>query len=118
MALAYAAAKMVVGWLGPRDATSDTAVQVIRAIDEACPPRFGEPGDRRAHPDNYGPEMVFLEGVAHLWDLRSGGDPLGEMPTAIAVELGEHVVQDQHGGGSLGGEQVIGRQPQRERRRP
>ncbi|UKZ64279.1 uncharacterized protein TrAtP1_005497 [Trichoderma atroviride] len=55
MARAYHHAKMVVGWLGEKDATSDLAVEIIKAWDKVMPRTFGEPGDREAHPENYAP---------------------------------------------------------------
>lgn len=66
MARAYRHAKMVVGWLGPRDSTSDLAIDIIQAWDKCMPASFGEPGDREAHPENYAPRLQWMGPVAHL----------------------------------------------------
>ena len=50
--------------------------------------------------------------------LLGGGDHLGQPAPALAVELGEDVVEDQHRIAAVGPEQVVGGQPQRERERP
>ena len=50
--------------------------------------------------------------------LLGRGDQLGEPLAAVDVELGEHVVEDQHRLAAVAGEQVVGRQPQRQREGP
>lgn len=67
LTLAYAAAKITVGWLGDKDETSDTAIQVFRSLDESCPQHFGTPEDRIAHPENYSPVMKWLEPMGTAW---------------------------------------------------
>lgn len=67
MALAYGAAKLVVGWLGPKDETTDLAVANLRTIDVLTPATFGEPGDRAVHPEHYGPHMDFLRPLGEAW---------------------------------------------------
>ncbi|KAH8893108.1 hypothetical protein GQ53DRAFT_745976 [Thozetella sp. PMI_491] len=72
MAAAYRAARMVVGWLGPKDETSDLAVEIIRTVDRAMPANFGTEEDRRLHPENYAPNHVWMAAMAHLWALEPG----------------------------------------------
>ena len=50
--------------------------------------------------------------------LLGAGDEVGEPFPAVGVELGEHVVEDQDRVVALGAQQVVRRQPQRERVRP
>ncbi|KAK7423491.1 hypothetical protein QQX98_000948 [Neonectria punicea] len=84
-ALAYRHARMVVGWLGPRDATSDLAIEIIRAWDKCMPASFGEPGDREAHPENYAPIMQWMGPVAHLSDIPEGITDPREVPSYKAI---------------------------------
>lgn len=69
MRLAYKKAKMVVGWLGPRDETSDAAVEIIRTIDRAMPANFGNPDDKLYHPENYAPRCEWLDELKWIWDV-------------------------------------------------
>lgn len=77
LTLAYASAKITVGWLGDKDETSDTAIQVFRSLDDLCPPSFGTPEDRAEHPENYSPVMKWLEPVGAAWaeEANVSGDP-------------------------------------------
>ena len=50
--------------------------------------------------------------------LLGAGNEVGELGPAFAVELGEDVVEDQDRVVAVGAEQVVRRQPQRERERP
>ena len=50
--------------------------------------------------------------------LLGAGDQLGQLVAALGVELGEHVVEDQDRVVAVGAQQVVRRQPQRERERP
>lgn len=75
MALAYGSAKLVVGWLGPKDDTTDLAVSNLRTMDALMPPEFGEPGDRELHPENYGPRMDFLRPLGEAWRAGNLSDP-------------------------------------------
>lgn len=68
LAMVYGSAKLVVGWLGLKDETSDMAIGILRTLDSLCPPDFGEPGDRREHPENYGPRMDWLQPIAEKWE--------------------------------------------------
>lgn len=74
MRLAYRKAKMVVGWLGPRDETSDTAVEIIRTIDRAMPANFGLPDDKLKHPENYAPRCEWLDELKWFWEVPAGLD--------------------------------------------
>ncbi|KAH6970629.1 hypothetical protein BKA56DRAFT_596678 [Ilyonectria sp. MPI-CAGE-AT-0026] len=84
-ALAYRHAKMVVGWLGPKDPTSDLAIDIIRAWDKCMPLTFGEPGDRELHPEDYAPIMQWMGPVAHLSDIPEGITDPREVPSYKAV---------------------------------
>lgn len=85
MSRAYRQARLVVGWLGPRDATSDLAIDIIRAWDECMPASFGEPGDREAHPENYAPTLQWMGPVAHLSNIPEGITDPREVPSYKAV---------------------------------
>ncbi|KAM5343880.1 hypothetical protein ACJ41O_012417 [Fusarium nematophilum] len=85
MARAYRHAKMVVSWLGPKDSTSDLAIEIIRAWDKCMPIKFGEPGDREAHPENYAPRLQWMGPVAHLSDIPEGITDPREVPSYKAV---------------------------------
>lgn len=82
---AFRHAKMVVGWLGPRDSTSDLAIHIIRAWDKCMPASFGEPGDREAHPENYAPILQWMGPVAHLSDIPDGITDPREVPSYKAI---------------------------------
>lgn len=75
MALAYGSAKLVVGWLGPRDDMADLAVSNLRMMDALTPPEFGEPEDRERHPENYGPRMDFLRSLGEAWRASDLSEP-------------------------------------------
>lgn len=85
MARAYRQARTVVGWLGTRDATSDLAINIIRAWDKCMPASFGEPGDREAHPENYAPSLQWMGPVAHLSNIPEGITDPREVPSYKAV---------------------------------
>ncbi|RFU81527.1 hypothetical protein TARUN_686 [Trichoderma arundinaceum] len=85
MARAYRHAKMVVGWLGLKDSTSDLAIDIIKAWDKCMPLTFGEPGDREAHPENYAPIMQWMGPVAHLSDIPEGITDPREVPSYKAI---------------------------------
>ncbi|KAM0256056.1 hypothetical protein ACHAQJ_005255 [Trichoderma viride] len=85
MAKAYRHAKMVVGWLGLKDSTSDLAVEIIKAWDKCMPTTFGEPGDREAHPENYAPIMKWMGPVAHLSDIPEGVTDPRQVPSYQAI---------------------------------
>lgn len=85
MARAYRHARTVVGWLGTRDATSDLAIEIIRAWDECMPASFGEPGDREAHPENYAPTLQWMGPVAHLSNIPKGIKDPREVPSYKAI---------------------------------
>lgn len=72
MRLAYKKAKAVVGWLGPRDETSDTAVEIIRMIDAAMPANFGHPADKIQHPEHYAPRCEWLDALKWFWEVPAG----------------------------------------------
>nr|WOD46322.1 hypothetical protein [Trichoderma atroviride] len=85
MARAYHHAKMVVGWLGEKDSTSDLAIEIIKAWDKVMPRTFGEPGDREAHPENYAPFMKWMAPVAHLSDIPEGIKDARDVPAYVAI---------------------------------
>ncbi|RYP74261.1 hypothetical protein DL771_003082 [Monosporascus sp. 5C6A] len=67
LARIYGSAKMVVGWLGLKSEFSDDGLKVLRAIDEAMPRNWGEPGDKELHPENYSPQHRWAKKVQHFW---------------------------------------------------
>ncbi|KAF4449087.1 hypothetical protein F53441_7599 [Fusarium austroafricanum] len=85
MARAYREARLVVGWLGPKDSTSDLAIEIIRAWDNCMPANFGEPGDRETHPENYAPILQWMGPVAHLSDIPEGITDPTEVPSYKAI---------------------------------
>lgn len=85
MSNAYRNAKAVVGWLGPKDETSDKAVHVIRTCDRSLPNNFGTPEDKELHPENYAPHYVWMEGIKHLWALPDGVSDFRENSNFQAV---------------------------------
>ncbi|KAK1241842.1 hypothetical protein MKX07_007665 [Trichoderma sp. CBMAI-0711] len=85
MARAYRHARMVVGWLGLKDATSDLAIEIIKAWDKCMPLTFGEPGDRELHPDDYAPVLQWMGPVAHLSDIPEGITDPREVPSYKAI---------------------------------
>ncbi|KAH7174834.1 uncharacterized protein B0J16DRAFT_185623 [Fusarium flagelliforme] len=85
MARAFKQARLVVGWLGPKDSTSDLAIEIIRAWDNCMPANFGEPGDREAHPENYAPILQWMGPVAHLSDIPEGITDPTEVPSYKAI---------------------------------
>ncbi|CEI62068.1 hypothetical protein FVEN_g3101 [Fusarium venenatum] len=85
MARAYRQARLVVGWLGPKDSTSDLAIEIIRAWDSCMPANFGEPGDREANPKNYAPILQWMGPVAHLSDIPEGITDPTEVPSYKAI---------------------------------
>ncbi|KAF5025708.1 hypothetical protein F66182_2175 [Fusarium sp. NRRL 66182] len=85
MARAYRHARLVVGWLGPKDSTSDLAIDIIRAWDRCMPANFGEPGDREANPRNYAPILQWMGPVAHLSDIPEGVTDPTEVPSYRAI---------------------------------
>ncbi|KAH8664586.1 heterokaryon incompatibility protein [Xylariales sp. PMI_506] len=76
----YGSAKMVVGWLGPKDEHTDALINAIQAIEVAMPPHWGEPGDRERNPLDYAPHHSWLPKIAHLWAPPPGGDPTAPAP--------------------------------------
>jgi hypothetical protein len=73
MAMAFRSAQVVLGWLGPKDELTDIALDTLQQVAEAIPPRWGDPEDKKVHPENYAPQHVWLEKLAHLWaDRREG----------------------------------------------
>ncbi|KAF5667080.1 heterokaryon incompatibility protein [Fusarium heterosporum] len=85
LARAYRQARLVVGWLGPKDATSDLAIEIIRAWDNCMPASFGEPGDREAHPQNYAPILQWMGPVAHLSNIPEGITDPTQVPSYKAI---------------------------------
>lgn len=85
LALAYHNAALVVGWLGPRDETSDVAIEIIRAWDACIPESFGKPGDREVHPENYAPTLQWMQPVAHLSEVPQGITDPQDVPSYKAI---------------------------------
>lgn len=57
MAQVYRSAKMVVGWLGLKDESSDLAVDTLEELTEVMPRNWGDPEDKALHPENYAPHQ-------------------------------------------------------------
>ncbi|KAL6802665.1 hypothetical protein GGI42DRAFT_342883 [Trichoderma sp. SZMC 28013] len=85
MARAYRHAKMVVGWLGLKDSTSDFAIEIVKALDKHMPATFGEPGDREVHPNDYAPVLQWYEPIAHLSRIPEGVTEPREVPSYKAI---------------------------------
>jgi hypothetical protein len=68
MAMVYRSAQVVVGWLGLKAELTDVALEILQQMEDAFPPHFGEPEDKRLHPENYAPQHVWLHKIAHLWE--------------------------------------------------
>ncbi|CAN8100802.1 unnamed protein product [Discula destructiva] len=71
----YESAKMVIGWLGPKDETSDAGLAVMKEIDDAMPPRWGDLGDEQENPENYSPHHKWAEKIQHIWQDSGDGQP-------------------------------------------
>lgn len=85
MDMAYRHARAVVGWLGPRDDTSDLAVQIIRDVDRAMPEGFGSREHRRLRPECYAPRHVWVSEIEHLWRLPEGVTDLRRCDNWVAM---------------------------------
>lgn len=75
LTLAYGQAKITMGWLGPRDETTDTAIHILNQFDEVCSDEYGSSEDRLQHPEDYAPVMKLLEGLAK--EIKQAGDAAG-----------------------------------------
>lgn len=85
VATVYNSAKMVVGWLGLKDSSSEVVIGTIHTIDAAMPRQFGSPVDREQHPEHYAPQYVWMKDLMHLWTLPPGLQTLEEWPTYAAM---------------------------------
>lgn len=85
MATAYRHARTVVGWLGPKDETSDLAVQIIRDVDNAVPANFGSPEDKQLHPEHYAPHHVWVKEIQYLWQVPEDATDLRDGDNWIAM---------------------------------
>ena len=84
-----------------------------RSVDTGC--TFPSTTSMRAPAQRRGTSSGDRGGDQHL---LGAGDQLGQLLAALGVELGEDVVEDQDRVVAVGAQQVVGRQPQRERERP
>lgn len=85
MALAYKSAKMVLGWLGSANETSDVALRIIRTFERAMPPRFGDAGDRELRPENYAPRIEWMRPLQYLWHVPTETIDPTEVPIYKAI---------------------------------
>lgn len=85
VATAYRSAKMVVGWLGLKDDSSELIIDTMSTIDNAMPAEFGSPEDREQHPENYAPHYAWMKDMMHLWTLPPNIQKLDEWPTYVAM---------------------------------
>ena len=76
MRMVYKSAELVVGWLGDKTEHTDVAMMTLAEIEDAMPYRWGDPGDREKHPENYSPIHKWAEPITHIW--AQGED--GEIP--------------------------------------
>lgn len=83
--MAYGSAKMVVGWLGLKDESSDMVLGTIHTIDAAMPRRFGTAEDRVQHPEHYAPHYSWMKDMMQLWTLPPAIQRLEEWPTYVAM---------------------------------
>ena len=107
-------------------------VEVLGQVEAVGPVRLlsrrlGRPSSSvdTGHPPVTDPEAGAGELLGHVVVDRRGhqhllgaGDQLGQLGATLDVELGEHVVEDQDRVVAVGAQQVVGRQPQRQRERP
>ncbi|KAH6654713.1 hypothetical protein BKA67DRAFT_536017 [Truncatella angustata] len=68
MAMAYRSAQVVVGWLGPKAELTDVALEVLQQVEDAFPEHFGEPEDKKLHPEHYAPQHSWLHKLAFMWE--------------------------------------------------
>lgn len=67
MRMVYSAAQMTVGWLGMKVENSEAGLECLTNIDRLMPPRWGDPGDREEHPENYAPTHAWFKKVDYIW---------------------------------------------------
>ena len=96
-------------WLGGSAGLGRLWGSSLLTDDLAAAHGVPHPGQRRGHVG------ADRRGDQHL---LGAGDQLGELGAALGVELGEDVVEDQDRVVAVGAQQVVRRQPQRERERP
>lgn len=93
----FQAAKMTVGWLGPADDLSGIAVDTMQDISKAMPTLFGDPEDRKAHPENYSPQHRWVRQIEYVWEPPVPGDYdsvyEAETPKALAGFLSRQYFQ-------------------------
>ncbi|ETS84755.1 hypothetical protein PFICI_02780 [Pestalotiopsis fici W106-1] len=63
----YTAAQMTVGWLGMKTEHTEAGLEILIDIDRCMPPRWGDPGDREEHPENYSPKHAWFQKVDYIW---------------------------------------------------
>ncbi|KAK6088103.1 Heterokaryon incompatibility protein 6, OR allele 13 [Seiridium cupressi] len=68
MAMVYRSAQIVVGWLGLKSELTDVALETLQQVEAVFPPHFGEPEDRKLHPENYAPQHQWLQKIDYLWE--------------------------------------------------
>ncbi|KAH6659134.1 heterokaryon incompatibility protein-domain-containing protein [Truncatella angustata] len=86
MAMVYRSARMVVGWLGEKDETSDYAVKIIRTVDKCMPDNFGDPEDKTQHPENYAPQYKWMTEMKWLWDVPPDIRDPTQFPAFVAAQ--------------------------------
>lgn len=63
----YKAAELVIGWVGDKSDATDATLEVFAEIEDKMPARFGDPGDREEHPEDYAPEHRWAKNILHIW---------------------------------------------------
>lgn len=80
----YRAAELVIGWLGEKTEHTDVAMLTLAEIEDAMPARWGDPGDREKHPEDYSPIHRWAEPITHIWT----PGPDGQIPFMMPHWLG------------------------------
>jgi len=63
----YKSAELVIGWIGEKSEATDATLEVFAEIEDKMPARFGDPGDREEHPEDYAPEHRWAKNILHIW---------------------------------------------------
>lgn len=73
MAMVYRSAQVVVGWLGLKHELTDVALEILQQLESVFPAHFGEPEDKRLHPENYAPQHQWMHKIEYLWEHGTDG---------------------------------------------
>jgi len=76
----YSTAQIVVGWLGMKAEHTDAGLGCLNDLEAGMPKRWGDPGDREAHPEDYAPTHAWMKKIDHLWAPGPGNVMCFTMP--------------------------------------